>query len=369
VKVLTIGGATQDIFLKYADAEIMHLHTTHGKTSYLLLAEGGKVEVTDISYSSGGGANNTAISFNRLGFDTATLIKVGSDEAGSFVLKKLKEEGISTKHVIVAKNGHTGLSFIIPSLTADRTILAFRGANSTLTKKDIALKDLADHDLLYITSLSGPASQILLPLAQFAHKHGIPCATNPGTSQLVAGAPMLRQSLPYLDILILNAVEAKTFMLSLISTSKTLKRSLQKEPKMSASRKPHLLQQSMGVEDIWFSLQNFFQAVMPKGPKIVIVTNGSEGVYVAHKDTIYFHPSLPIKVVNTVGAGDAFGSSFVGTYVATKSIEKAILHGIINAASVISCMDTKQGLLSLKELEKRAKEIGLDQLQRFPLKN
>ncbi len=368
MKVLTIGGATQDVFLKYANAEIMHLHTTRGKTSYLLLAEGGKIEISEIIYSSGGGANNTAISFNRLGFDTATLIKVANDEAGSFVLKKLKEEGIATDHVIVSKSGQTGLSFIIPSLTADRTILAFRGVNETLSKKDVSFQELNVYNLLYVTSLSGKASQLLLPLVKHAHEQGIACATNPGTSQLVAGAPILRQSLPYLDILILNAVEAKTFMLSLISTSKELKRSLKKEPQIASSQ-PTLLQQSMGVEDIWFSLKNFFQAVMPNGPKIVVVTNGAEGVYVAHKDTIYFHPSLPIKVVNTVGAGDAFGSSFVGTYISTKSLEAAILHGIINAASVISCMDTKQGLLSLKELEKRAQGIGFGLLQSYPLKS
>jgi sugar/nucleoside kinase (ribokinase family) len=367
LKVFTIGGATQDMFIKYDNPEIMHLHTTRGKQSYLLLAEGGKVEVSEIFYSSGGGANNTAISFDKLGFDTATFIKIGDDQAGDFILRKLKDAGVSTEHVIVTPDGQTGLSFIIPSLTADRTVLAFRGINADISEKEVPFSCLPKYDLLYITSLSGKSSQILLPIVKQAQKLKIPCATNPGISQLSSGAPILRESLPYLDILILNAHEAKVFMMSLVSTSEQLKKSLKSGPNKKTVT-PSLLQQSIAVEDIWFSLNNFFQAVMAHGPKIVVVTNGSEGVYVAHEDMIYYHPSLPISVVNTVGAGDAFGSSFVGTYVAHQSIEKAIVHGIINAASVISFMDTKQGLLSMHELEERARKLDPKLLQKFALR-
>jgi sugar/nucleoside kinase (ribokinase family) len=368
LNILTIGGATQDMFIKYDNPEIMHLHTTRGKQSFLLLAEGGKVEVSEIFYSSGGGANNTAISFDKLGFDVATVIKVGGDEAGTFVLRKLKEAGVSTEHVIISHDGQTGLSFIIPSLTSDRTVLAFRGINAEMTEQEVPFDSFSKYDLLYITSLSGDSSQLLLPIVKQAKTLKIPCATNPGISQLTAGAPMLRQSLPFLDILILNAHEAKIFMLSLVATSEHLKKSLKTGPNKKASPTPSLLQQSIAVEDIWFSLNNFFQEVMAHGPKIVVVTNGSEGVYVAYEDKIYYHPSLPISVINTVGAGDAFGSSFVGSYLAHKSIEQAIVNGIINAASVISFMDTKQGLLSMQELEKRAQKLDSKLLQKFALK-
>lgn len=367
MKILTIGGATQDIFIKHDNPELMHLHTARGNQSYLLLAEGGKVDVSEIFYSSGGGANNTAISFDKLGFTTATCIKVGDDEAGSFVLKKLRDAGVSTEHVIVARGQQTGLSFIIPSLTSDRTVLAFRGVNTELQENEIPFESFAGFDQLYVTSLSGHSSQLLLPIVKQAKKHKVPCATNPGASQLSAGAHTLRQSLPYLDILILNVNEAKLFMLSLVASSESLKKALKSGPHKKTTIKPSLLQQSIAVEDIWFSLNNFFQEIMSHGPKIVVVTNGSEGVYVAHEDTIYFHPSLPIQVVNTVGAGDAFGSSFVGSYLVNKSIEQAIVHGIINAASVISYMDTKQGLLSMEELEQRAGELGSKLLQKFKL--
>ncbi len=387
-KVLTIGGATQDIYIRYANAETMRLQTAKGTQSYLLLQEGAKIEVQDVLYSSGGGAVNTAISFNRMDFDTSTFIKIGDDAAGQFVLNQLKKEGVSIKHLDCTKGGQTGISFIIPSLERDRVIMAMRGINTQMSLKEVPFDQIDKSDLLYITSLSGDSSQLLLPIVQHAHKHNVPIATNPGGSQLVAGAPILRESLKYVDVLIMNSAEAKMFMLSL-AQAKTLEANTKKakgkaaHPEFIEGSKrrlktsnplPSLLSDSINVEDLWFQLDHFFQAVLRLGPKVVVVTNGAEGVYAATQDTIYFHPSANVKVINTVGAGDAFGSAFVGCYFMNSAhpepgrrVEQAIRYGIANATSVISHMDTKEGLLSLKEMEQRAKKFNANLLQKLPL--
>jgi sugar/nucleoside kinase (ribokinase family) len=223
---------------------------------------------------------------------------------------------------------------------------------------------------LYVTSLSGESAKLLFPIVTTAKKANIPVATNPGTSQLIAGAPMLRESLPYIDILITNSAEAKTFMLSLVQTNEQIRTSVKKTTsRAQQQQKPSLLSQPISIENILFSLDTYFQAVLEHGPKIVVVTNGAEGVYVGTPEAIYFHPALPIKVINTLGAGDAFGSSFVGSLASGKSVEDAIRHGIINSASVIGYMNTKQGLLSMKELEQRAEQLDQKLLQKFPLKS
>ena len=77
---------------------------------------------------------------------------------------------------------------------------------------------------------------------------------------------------------------------------------------------PELLQAPMIHQGLCFGLQTFFQEVHARGPKIIVVTNGKEGVYVSHKESIFFHPSLSVPVISTLGAGDAFGSGFVGMY-------------------------------------------------------
>ena len=206
-------------------------------------------------------------------------------------------------------------------------------------------------------------------LTTTAKQHGSSVAVNPGTSQLTAGAPILRESLPFIDILITNSAEAKTFMLSLVQTNEQIKSQLNQALKPSKTHQPSLLNAPISIENILFSLNTYFQAVLSYGTKIVVVTNGSEGVYVATPETVYFHPALNIKVVNTLGAGDAFGSSFVASLIAGATIEDAIRHGIVNSASVISFMNTKQGLLSLEELARQAKKLDPTLLQKFPLKD
>ena len=72
-------------------------------------------------------------------------------------------------------------------------------------------------------------------------------------------------------------------------------------------------------------------------------------------------------MVNTLGAGDAFGSCFAASIFLKKSVEQALVNGIINATSVISYLDAKTGLLNAAALEQRAREVGLGNILRFAL--
>ncbi len=357
MKVLTIGGATQDVFIHYADAVNMHLCSSCGQQPFLLLESGTKVEIKDIHYATGGGATNSAVSFSRLGFDTSVFCKVGSDEQGKFIQEHLQKEGVSISPVIQTEQANTGRSFILPTFEGDRTILVYRGANSTIETTQIPMQAIANSELIYVTSLSGISSQLLLPITKLAKDQGIFVANNPGMSQLRDGAPILRDSLPYIDILILNTDEAKQLMLSLVQTNETLKATLPIK-KQIHTHKPVLLCESLLFKDICFNLTDFFSAVLNRGPRFVVVTNGAEGVYAATNETVYFHPSFPVEIEHTtVGAGDAFGSCFTAMIAQGNSIEDALRCGIVNACSVIGHEDAKSGLLTKKDLEKMAKEI------------
>jgi len=366
-KILTIGGATQDIFIHYQDAQTVTLRTSEGDRSFIVLPEGKKVEINSIDCATGGGATNSAVSFKRLGFDVSTVVKLADDQAAQAVIKQLTNESIDTKNILHTKEGETGVSFIIPAPSSDRTVLVDRGVNASMNKDEFPFQIIQTADQLYITSLSGESSQLLLPISQEAKKHNVPVATNPGSSQLAAGADVLRESLPNIDILILNADEAKLFMLSLIQTSKTLSEQLKHEQEEEQPALPELLSCHLTYDGICFSLNDYFKEVLNRGPRIVVITNGAEGVYVAHESTIYYHPSIDTEVVNTVGAGDAFGSCFVASIIRGLSIEQALVNGIINASSVISYLNAKEGLLDQKELERRAAIIGTSSLEKLNL--
>jgi len=364
-KVLTIGGAMRDVFVQYDHIDTLHLHTKDADYAYVIMEEGRKIEVKKLAYHVGGGAANSAVSFARLDFLVNSFFKLGMDQEGDFILHGLAKEKIATNQVICTKKTGTGTSFIIPNKSGDRTVLVYRGANITLEEKELPRDAIIACDQLYITSLSGPAAKLLLPITILAKKYNKAVATNPGTSQLIRGAQLFKKALSNIDILILNSFEAQLLMTSLVTVP--LPQDLLPLTKKENKKLPQLLRESLGPKTICFTLLQFFREIQTQGPRIVVVTNGKEGVYAAYNDTIYFHPALNVKVVSTLGAGDAFSSCFVGQIMRGKPIEDAIRAGIINSASVIQALDTQTGLLRSGILKKKLGRLDSSLLQVFLL--
>lgn len=363
MKVLTIGGATKDMFIHYQGTDVMTITKKQLQLSYMLFESGEKIEIDDLIIKTGGGATNSAISFKRLGMDTSCFCKIGPDHVGKYIIEKLDSEGINTAHIKTSSIHKSGISFIINSSQGDYTIFAYRGANGYLENNEVPFDHIKEVNQLYITSLSHDSAKILPEIAAFAKQHHIPVAINPGISQLAEGTQQLKESLAFIDILILNSSEAKTFMIALTQNDAAYKDAF--ECKNSAelcgqniqTSDPYLLSAPIIHESSNFGLQNFFKEVMKMGPKIVVVTNGKNGVYVATSDKILFHPSLKANVINTVGAGDAFGSCFVASQMLGYDIPTALKHGIINSASVLEHIGAKEGLLSHDQLKERADKI------------
>jgi sugar/nucleoside kinase (ribokinase family) len=367
MKIITIGGATQDIFIHYENPEMVQLPTTIGTRSFLLLEKGKKIEIEQPQYYTGGGATNSAVSFKRLGYEVTACFKIGADTQGDFILEKLKNDGISVDCAIRSADLPTAVSFIIPCSGGDRTVLVSRGATQTLSLQELPLEKLTCCQQVYITSLSGLASHLLVPIVKTAKKNNIPVAVNPGSSQLIAGATNLRDALPFIDILILNSFEANLFMASLIKTDEKLQTKLATPNTHNEKSTPELLRGPITHKDVCFNITTFFKTVLSRGPKIVAVTNGAEGVYVASDNHLIFHPSIPVKVVSTIGAGDSFGSCFVAQLNKGKSLEDSLRCGILNSTSIIQYLDAKTGLLSTDQLEKQLQQLDKNLLQHFPL--
>lgn len=350
-KVLTIGGATQDIFIQYKPHESVQSKSNTPGQCFLMIEEGQKIEVSDLLYHSGGGATNAAVSFQKLGFDTTAFFKIADDAAGNFILQELKNFNIKTVPAL-SSEGQTGIGFIIPCPSGERIIFVHRGVNMNLHEEELPYDEIRAADITYVTSLSGPASDLLLPIAQYAKEHHKTVATNPGTPQIKDNPLALKAALKYVDILIMNATEAQ-----LCAQSFAFSRVKNSNPS-GAIGVPYLLEESAP-----FDLQNFFKEMLAAGPHTIVVTNGADGVYAAHKNIIYYHPSVPAQIVSTLGAGDAFGSCFVGSLENGLSIENAIRAGVINSSSVIQYIGAKAGLLDKQILEQMIANLDQDLLE------
>jgi ribokinase len=368
MNILTIGGATQDVFIHYHGAETIELHSGEITRNFLLLPEGAKLEVEKITYASGGGATNSAVSFKRLGFNVASFFKCGAGHHGEFLLQELQQAAIDISSAIITAEQKTGISYIIPLPGGDRTIFAFRGANATIRQEEVPWDKISWADCLYITSLSGKSSELLPAICARAQQEQKLVAHNPGISQLAAGAEMLCQALADIDILIVNSQEAQQLMASLIQTNR-LHEGTCHELMTAHAHAPELLCSHIVYQNICFNLIDFFVEIRKWGPQLIVVTNGAEGVYVSTSESLYFHPSLPVNLVNTLGAGDAFGSAFVAALSQNLSVPQALVHGIINSTSVISHLDAKQGLLTADQLNKKAQDLGLGLVQMYGINN
>lgn len=361
-KVFVLGGATLDTIIEYENMETIIHQKENFHQSYLLIEEGQKIEVAHQETFSGGGATNVAVSLKKQGYEVLLNCKIGQDLMGDRVRQELERYGVSTQYFVVAKGEQTASSFVVPSLSGDRTVFAYRGANAHLTIEDVRLDLIKGAEFVYISSLSKTAAEAFPLVTACARRHGVKVAINPGGSQLKLGASFVKAAISEVDILILNYEEAEQLMLSLIKLGEKVKPAPLYAKKME-NADGNLLDVAIRLEDRYFSLRQFFETILTAGVRIVVVTHGKAGVYVATEKAMYFHPSLPVKVKNTLGAGDAFSSAFVGSLYAGEIISTAIRKGLVNSASVISYPDAKSGLLEAPALNARAASIEMALLQ------
>lgn len=367
IKIMTIGGATQDIFLQQGATSHLQTHTNPDNKTFLLLEEGTKIEIASVHYAVGGGAANSAVSFKRQGCTVSSFFKIGTDSQGKFILNQLKQEGgINIDNHAVSTTKQTGTSYILPSPTGNRTVLAYRGANTDLKEADIPLPALSQHDYFYITSLSEQSAHLLPIIVKSAHKTGAVITINPGASQLKTDVALLIEALNFVDTLILNASEARILFQWLLQHKKIARPALStRKPEAVYKKIPDLLRSFFRTEEHNFALEDYVQSIHALGPTTVIVTNGPEGVYVSTSNILYFHPSVPVTIKNTVGAGDAFGSTFFASMLQGYPTEEAILRGATNSAQVLQHMDAQAGLLTKQELDNLVKEYRLEKLQKY----
>mgnify|MGYP000191492849 CR=1 FL=1 len=99
-KVLTIGGATQDIYLHYEGADFMSITKKNSTTHYMLFESGEKIEVENLLYHTGGGATNSAVSFKKMGFEN--VMDCG-DNTGVLRIDKKLEKELKAADVIISK--------------------------------------------------------------------------------------------------------------------------------------------------------------------------------------------------------------------------------------------------------------------------
>ncbi|MCL1839966.1 carbohydrate kinase family protein [Candidatus Saccharibacteria bacterium] len=306
-RIVSIGSALQDVYLIDRDDFSTDINIK-GRGYFDRLELGVKVDIDKILFSTGGGATNAAATFARSNHETIFMGCIARDPAGKAVLDALDKEGIDTSYVTYAKGVHTGYSVILLAPSGERTILTCRGASATFDLLDHKDLDLIQPDWLYVTTLRGDMD-MLDKLFTRAKKLGTRIMFNPGTLELENSRKLIGL-LEDTDVLLVNKTEAGMIVPGVLLT------------------------------ELVSHLKNYVPTA--------IVTDGSQGSIASDGAKTYrIGMYEDVKVVDSTGAGDAFGSGFLAAYAAGKSFRQSLIFASANSTAVIQKFGAKKGIIPI----------------------
>lgn len=306
--ILTIGGATRDVFLvssKYKQ-----------ESGNLLLPWGEKVIAEEMIMEIGGGACNSAVGFSRLGFKTAFWGIVGGDQNGEEVAKRLKAEKVSLEFLTVSNESTTSYSVVLADRKGGHSICMYRGENDDLLETPFNLKSLSRAKLLYLTDIASSTEGLSYKISNIAKEKKIKLVFVPGQNQLDLGFDKLIPVIGSSDIFILNIYEACKLAKINYSRDKKTNRSL-------------------------------LTAFCDAGAKIAVITEDKDGVDAYDGSKFIHNSAFPAEnMVDTTGAGDAFSVGFTASILKGRTLQESLEFGCRNSASVISRWGAQKGLLA-----------------------
>lgn len=364
MKAVCIGGATVDAIATIESSHIERMSLLNAETAYLLLEEGRKTEALDISTHCGGGALNAAVALARLGFDTSALVKLGRDARAEFICGRLAAEGVSRRWIVDDAHVPTGASMIIASHERNAAVFTFRGANALLDPADLA-DEAFTTDLVYVSGLSGKSAECFPHIVSKAAAAGALVAVNAGARQLAVHAETFIDNLSRIYILALNRREAEILLPHLVARTGDRRGS---PPRVTAGEcPPALLARGLSGAGCEMSLPTFLATLHRLGARYVMLTDGGGGAYVAAENQIVYCPAEETHVAGTAGAGDAMAATFAAFITLGHFADVALEAATLNAASVVSYIDTQSGLLRREVLDERLAVLADRRLRKWRL--
>ena len=335
--IITIGSATMDVFVTCDDANIVSVSAKTKKSEFMSYPYGAKVDITDFASKVGGGGVNTAVNFANLGLKTGAIFKIGDDIYSQGILEFFQKTQVDVSNKIQNANDSTGFSIILVSFQGDRTVLAHRGANAHIKKSDINFEAIKNSKLLYIAPLNGESNKVLDDIVHFANENNVYVCFNAGSTSIKKGFNYLKKILETANIVVMNKEEAAM-------ATKIEVRPDTKDVKYSD-------------ELIHPDVKSMLQKLKVREYQIIVITDGGKGAYAYNGKNYYYCPVFDGPVVSTLGAGDAFASTFCAALRRSNlNIGRSLMYASVNSAGVVSAFGATEGLKTFEEIEKILQE-------------
>lgn len=301
-RIVSIGAALQDVYLVDHDD-----FGTNSRGFFNQLELGTKVDIDKIQFSVGGGATNAATTFARNGHESIFMGCIANDPAGTAITNSLDDEGIDSSYVTYTDRAQTGYSVLLLAPSGERTILTCRGASAKFELLNPDDLDTINPDWIYVTTFRGNMDM----LDQFftkAKSLGSKVMFNPGNLELQHRRKLLGL-LSDVDVLLVNRSEAKQIV------------------------------EGSSLNELIGRIRNYVPAA--------IITDSNQGAIATDQIEVYRVGIYEdVRVKDSTGAGDAFGSGFLAAYANGKSFKDSLIFASANSTSVVQKIGSKAGIIN-----------------------
>jgi ribokinase len=269
--------------------------------------------------AAGGKGANQAVGAARAGGKVTFVARVGQDAFGDRAVAGLVEDGIHVRHVSRDKSHPSGVALIFVAKDGENSIAVAGGANGRLSPADVrkAARAFASASVV-VMQLETPLETVQAA-AVLAAKHGVPVILNPAPAR-----PLPDKLLKRVSILTPNETEAE------------LLTGVKVDSEAAAARAADRL--------------------LAKGVRVVILTLGARGAFVADAGGKRLVPTFKVKAVDTTAAGDIFNGALAVALAEGMPLVEAVRFGCAAAAISVTRPGAQPSAPRRAEIEEFLKE-------------
>ena len=266
----------------------------------------GQTVVGDSFLETGGGKGaNQAFATARLGAQTHMIGAVGADSFGERLIADLGGVGVDTSGIVSIPDMHTGVALILLDGDKQNYIVQIPGANHSAGFGDIShsLEVLRNSDVLMLQR--EVSQEISLKLAREAKKHRITVVWDPAPAPSSVDDALL-QLLRLADVVTPNETEAEALT---------------------------------GIPVVDFASAEAAAArIIEMGAQSVVITMGGQGglLLEAGSQAPFTFQPLPVDVVDTVAAGDAFAAGLAVALAEGQSLTDSVKFGSVSGGLAVT---------------------------------
>ncbi len=237
----------------------------------------------------GGAIANVSVAIARLGGSSRFIGGVSDDEFGQLLVQVLADNHVDTQYIRVIKKAPTAIALVTLHAEGQRHFTFFRHetADSQLQAGDLNWSAWQD--------------------AAVCHVGGVLLSTEPARTATLAAMDFTRRvgSMVSLDVNVRPALWASSS-----DIRGTLAKAVERADilKLSAEEAAFVSEQSNLPKDpherSWLNMLG--EALLEKGPRLVIITLGANGALLLTANHRVEEPARSVRPIDTTGAGDAF---------------------------------------------------------------